>query len=201
MKRHVDLYEVRFRKQKPPLRSARLLQVCGAALGIALLLYGHGLWRNARAGDRLDAIRSDRTAASSRFVALAERYPPKQVDAQLEAALQRLTAEREAKTRLLALLSNQSLGNTSGFSEHVAGLARQRVEGLWLRGVRIGRGGREMALEGSALHPELVPRFLDDLGEEDAFAGRDFRSLRIERPENDPDHVDFALSTESELAP
>ena len=115
--------------------------------------------------------------------------------AETESKLSSLGRERDAKRRLLGLLSSESLGNTTGFSDHVAGLARRRVEGVWLRGIRIEAGGGELVLEGSALDPALVPRFLRGLGEEKAFLGSEFRSLRIERSSLEPGRMDWTART------
>lgn len=201
MKQNVDLHVVRLQREVPALGAPRLFQIGGAALVTLALVYGYALWRAAQAESHLEALRVQRAAETTRVADLATLYPPTPVDAALEAEVAQLTRERDAKSRLLQLLATHELGNRTGFSEHAAGLARQRVNGLWLRSVHIGEGGDDIALAGSALQPELVPRFLQALGDEAVFAGRAFASLRIERSKDDPAVLDFALRTHAEETP
>lgn len=195
MKQQVNLYQLRFRPVEAPLAAALLTRVLLAGVAVLGLVWGHAQWRSRGAEAELESLRAQRAAESTRLVDLATLYPAREVDAALAAEAAGLEGERQAKTRLLGLLSNQSLGNTDGFSAQVAGLARRRVEGLWLREVRIEAGGSELALVGSALDAELVPRFLRSLGEETAFTGSDFRTLRLERSGDEPGRIDWSVRT------
>ncbi len=194
----VDLYQLRFQKVRPPFAAA--LMAAGLAGVVALLgaVWGLAAWRNAAAVERVETLRAERGAESTRVTELATLYPAAEVDPALEARVADLEQERAAKLRLLGLLSNQSLGNTRGFSGHVTGIARRRVDGLWLRTVRIEAGGGELVLEGSALDAAQVPRFLQALGDEDAFAGSEFRSLRMERSIDQPGRIDWSARTRAE---
>ena len=201
MKQQVDLYQKRFRREEILLSALMILRISVALLAGLMLIYGLGRWNASIRADHLDSLRERTAEEGRRVVELEETHPAARQDAVLEAEVQRLTGERDVKARLLRALSSQSLGNTTGFSREMAGLARQRVSGLWLREIRIRRGGRELALVGSALEPDLVPRFIQRLGHEAAFAGSGFQSLLMRRSERDEDHLDFALSTDGEVQP
>ncbi len=195
MKQHVNLYQLRFQKVKPPFAAALLARGLLAAGVLLLLGYAHAAWRARAAETRLESLHARRASESTRLVELATLYPAPEVDVALEGRVTALEVERSAKTRLLGLLSSQSLGNTEGFSAQMSGIARRRVDGLWLRELRIESGGSDLALAGSALDAELVPRFLRALGEESTFAGRDFRRLRIERSAEEPGRIDWSVRT------
>ena len=201
MKQHVNLYQLEFHRTRSVFDAARMARFGIGLAVLVLALTGWVHWLDHQADRELEAVQALRAAESTRVVELASLYPAQEVDPAVEARHTQLVAERDARNRLLRLLGGQSLGNTTGFSDHVAGLARRRVPGLWLREVRIERGGRALALSGSALEPDLVPRFLQELGEEGAFAGRAFGSLRIERPEADSSRIDFVLRTDVEATP
>jgi len=201
MKQQIDLYQRQFRKETPLLSALTVLQLAAALLAALVLIYGLAQWSASIQTGRLRSL-GDRLSVEKRRIAqLAETHPPAKQDPEIEAEVERLRAERVAKTRLLRSLSTESLGNVAGFSRHVVGLARQRVPGLWLREILIRRGGRELGLVGSTLEPDLVPRFIQQLGHEAAFAGGEFRSLRMQRSETDAGRIDFALSTEGESQP
>ena len=70
-------------------------------------------------------------------------------DMNLAKRLKEKTAELSNKQKVLNILSRDEFGNTKGFIEHVSGLARQRIEGLWLTKIRIANGGTDVALHGT----------------------------------------------------
>jgi hypothetical protein len=195
VKQHVNLYQLRFQRVRPPFAAALLARVLGAGLALLLLVFGHAEWRVRGAAAHVEELRAERASESTRLVELATLYPARHVDAALEAEVAGLELERAAKTRLLGLLSSQSLGNTDGFSAQLTGVARRRVEGLWLRELHIEAGGNQLALAGSALDAALVPRFLRALGQEPVFSGRDFQRLRIERSSEQPGLVEWSVRT------
>lgn len=201
MKQQVDLYQKTFRREEVLLPALMILRISVALLAGLLLIYGLGWWNVSVRADRLESLRDRIAEEGRRVVELAETHPAAKRDAVLEAEVERLTGERDAKTRLLRALSSQSLGNTAGFTWQLTGLARQRVPGLWLREIRIRRGGRELALVGSTLEADLVPRFIQRLGREAAFAGSEFKSLLVQRSAGDGEQLDFALSTDGEVQP
>jgi len=201
VKQQVDLYQPPFRKTETALSATSLLAIGAALIGALLLATGWVEWRAWSGSRQLASLEQRRAEEAARVVALARTHPPWQTDSALERQSADLAAERDAKVRLLRLLTNESLGNTTGFSEQVSGLARRRVPGLWLRQIRIRRGGHELSLAGSAIEPELVPRFVQQLGLEPVFAGSDFRTLRMERPEDETRRIDFTLATDEEALP
>ena len=201
MKREVDLYQKQFRVAKPVLSALMSLRFAAAVLAGMLVIHGLGQWSVSIQGGRLESLREHFAVERIRIAQLAETHPPAEKDLGIETGVQGLTAERDARTRLLRALSTESLGNVGGFSQHVAGLARQRVADLWLREIRIRRGGRELELVGSSIEPDLVPQFIQQLGREVVFAGGGFQSLRMQRSETDVERIDFALSTLREALP
>ena len=198
MKQHVNLYAIQLDAPPEQLSAVQMGKVGLGALAVGLALWGVVEWRNHRLALEVEALRAARGAEAERVLEMARLYPPRPVDAALEAEVAGLGRERDARRRLLGLLSSESLGNTTGFSRHVAGLARRRVEGVWLRRIEIEAGGRELVLAGSAVDPALVPRFLRGLGEEEVFVGSEFRALKIlrtEATETEPARIDWIART------
>jgi hypothetical protein len=201
MKQQVNLYHSRF-GAKPRLLSARQIVwiggLCAAFLG---LLFGVEQLRTRDEAHALEALREGSADAADGIVRLAETHPPARANPGLQEEVERRTSEREVKSELLRLLSSHSLGNAGGFSPYLAALARRRVNGLWLTEIRLTRGGRELRLAGSALEPDLVPRLIEDLQEEEAFEGTKFRQFCMERAPDDGGRVDFSLDTNGEAEP
>jgi hypothetical protein len=132
--------------------------------------------------------------------ALASTLAARATDGALASSVGALSAELEAKADLLAQLGTKGGPNDLGFSSHLTGLARRRVEGLWLQSIRLSAGGQSLELGGQTLAPEHLPELLQLLGREPSFAGRTFKSLRLERAPADSGAIAFWISTD-EAAP
>lgn len=114
-------------------------------------------------------------------------------DMNLAKRLTEKTAELTNKQKVLNILSRDEFGNTKGFIEHVSGLARQRIEGLWLTKIRIANGGTDVALHGTTLKAEYVPKYLQRLSSEKIFTGTEFESLSMVRQKKKKKWLNFSL--------
>ncbi len=199
MNQQINLYQPQLWEKKPPLPGSTILLVGVLALLLILLLSALTSWRQGGLESDLALLEARQKEAIDRIAEAQSKYPPRQKDPALEAQLATLTGERNALIPLFDLLATGKLGNTRGFSPLLAGLARQGEKELWLRRVTLEIGGEQLVLEGSALRPEIVPRYLQQLSREEAFSGREFSSLKMNRPEEHPGRVDFLLRTTPEV--
>ena len=133
----------------------------------------------------------DRQAQLAEFEA---KLTSPELDPFLQAELERLHRVRNGLNNNLVAIARHTGARSSGFSAYFSGLARNTVEGLWFSNVALSAGGEEMLLKGQAIEPELVPRLLQTLSAEQAFAGRTFRKVSFERQVMDAGSVvDFEL--------
>ena len=86
------------------------------------------------------------------------------------------------RTRALALLRAGTLGRTTGFADRLEALARQHVDGVWIDRMALSGATGSMSLGGATFDPNLVPRYLQNLGHESVLAGARFDELVIDRP-------------------
>jgi Tfp pilus assembly protein PilN len=191
----VNLYQPIFRAEKKVFSAVTILQACGLlVIGLAVI-FGIARWQIAK----LETQRASLTARQDKEMARIDEfnrlYPPKQKSQQLEQRVTQLTVEREAKTRAIAILAGGVSGNTQGFSAYLEGFARQRLDGLWLTGIVIEAGGTQLALHGSTLNPELVPRYLQQLGAESVLAGKEFKTFHMARAEAGIARIDFSMQS------
>ena len=114
-------------------------------------------------------------------------------DNSLKKQLNKKTKELANKQKVIGILSQDEFGNTDGFIEHVSGLARQRIDGLWLTNIRIANGGTNIALGGTTSTPSLLPKYLQRLSAEKAFSGTEFQSLLMSRQEKKNKWLNFSL--------
>lgn len=162
--------------------NARLLLIAGVGALVAVLVL-------AVAGEfYLRDIQADREAVAAKLrnqqAALArikETLTVAEIDPFLTAELASLKqVQGDLNATLLAVSSHQGTA-VNRFSEFFGGLARNTIEGLWFSNVGLLAGGREVLLKGRTTEPALVPRLLQTLATERAFAGRTFREVSFER--------------------
>lgn len=177
MNQQVNLYQPILRRERKVFGAqAMLWSVLLAVAGLALLS-GVLAWRlDLRRAD-VAALEQQSAELSARVQRLEQQYPVPRKDPTLEAAVIRLQGEVAAKRRFLEHFSRREADG--GFAAYLAALARQPVEGLWLTSVRIGAEGLD--IHGGATRAELVPRFIQRLGQEPVFVGREFRGLQLQR--------------------
>lgn len=190
----IDLYRDR-RQQKRTGRAGRLPLFAGiAALGLVGVLAASGEVYLSRLSAERSKVMSDLDRQRAALAGFRETLAAPQIDPHLEAELQRLQASQQRVNASLVALSQQGAAARPAFAEVFIGLARNTVEGLWLNDVGLSGGGAELWLKGRTIEPALVPRLLQRLAVEPAFAGRTFRKVRFERQASKPtDIVDFEL--------
>ena len=165
------------------------------AVGGLMSLYGYAAWRVHELQLETQSLSELRDSASSRLLGLEGLLPKRARSRVLEAELARVGATISEQQELVNAL-NQRLGREqNGFSGFLAGLARQRVDGLWLTGIAVSDGGRRLRLSGAATSPELVPRLVKQLAVEERFSGLDFEQLTIDRSPDDSGTVLFTLQS------
>lgn len=109
-------------------------------------------------------------------------------------AIQRTKRLLKQRRQILHTLSKQQHDIGQGFSDHLAGLGRQQLKGLWLSSIELRAGGEEISLKGAMRQATLLPRYLQDLGKEPAFSGLRFQLMKIENSEASRNQMQFEIS-------
>ena len=198
VRQQVNLLAPMFRKQRVLFSARVTVLLCGLVALLLAMIYTITAIRGASLAAEEERLTAQRDVAAKRLNELALQMQGQARDASGDAEISALTAERDRKAQALAALSQREFGNTSGFSPQFIGLARQRLNGLWL--TRINVSGREIALDGVALSEELIPKYLDKLGNESVFAGTEFAHAELERAHEGGNQIRFALRTPLALA-
>lgn len=179
MKQQVNLYLPEFRKRKDPLGLANMLAVLGAVAGLCALLSAWQYWQLRSLEGELSVQREQLAQATARTAQLMESLGQRSADRTLAGSVQRLEEELQSKQVFLSFLDGRDIGNTNGFSGHLADLSRYLVPGLRLTRIDLSQGGRQVQLGGEVTRPENVPLYLQSLSRGHAYTGRSFETLRI----------------------
>jgi len=178
----INLFNPIFLKQKKIFTAVHMAQTLGLVAAGALLLGVYGAVKTAQLEQHASAGQAATAAAEARLAQAAKDFPPKQKSKDIEAEIVRMQGELKALRDVRSVLERGELGNTAGYSEYWRAFARQSVSGVWLTGVGVAGPGKEIALEGRALQPELVPGYIQRLTREAVLQGKTFGSLEISRP-------------------
>lgn len=193
MSQQINLYQPIFRKQKKIFSALTIVQVAGVFVLGLLLIYGFA-WSQVRGLQvQVAGLEAQRDATMEQLQRLSAAQSPVR-SRTLERQVSEAQREHDQSRSLMEVFADGRYGGSAGFSGHFTGLARQRIDGLWLTRVRVGSGG-EITFEGAAEAPELLPRYIARLGREEAFSGTEFSRLQLARGE---DTVRFAVSTRAE---
>ena len=197
----INLYQSSLQKKKTCLSSQRLLIAIASVSGLMLVLSLVYALQVRQLEAEQATVQATRAAKMVQLETLQAQLQARHKDRRLQAEVDKLVQAIRQRQKILKVLGEQRFGNIEGFSEHLSGLARQRIDGLWLTEVRISQGGASLGMKGQALKAELLPRYLQRLSTEAVFAGKVFKTLSISRNHDQPGRMDFELHGVGEEAP
>ena len=195
MRQEVNLYLPVFRQRRAVFSTVAMVQLSAVFLAGLLAIHLFGVYQGRVLDRELARLEAAAVSEAASLERLRARYPRPTRSRILERELAQLEREQLQKARLVELLSDDDLGNSDGFSAYLAGLARQRIHGLWLTWVQLDAGGRQVGLRGVAVRDPLVPQFITRLSKVEAFRGTEFSEVHLWRQQARDREVRFAVRT------
>ena len=197
VKQSINLYSGEFKPPEVPGSIKLLGQICGVIIGANLVCF-FSLWSvQAIYQNSLTDQQEQQQQLNERLAELSAAMPKRNPDASLQ---QRLNREKEAivkRRKVIEYLKNDDLNEGSSFVAPVGQLAKQKVDGIWLRQFRILNAGQDIELYGLAKKPHLVSKYLQQLSKHSAYQGRAFRQIEVHRSKQNSWN-EFFLSTRKE---
>jgi len=187
----INLFNPIFLKQKKHFSAVTMVQSLGVVLfACALLVVYANLQLKERDGQAA-ASANQLLKAREQLITLATQFAPRQTNAALDDDIKKAQADVDSLQQVFDAMQGGALGNVKGYANYFRAFARQIVDGLWLTGIAIDSGGRDISLQGRTLNPELVPAYLSRLKSEPDIQGKSFSSLSMQLPKapaiGDPD--------------
>ena len=179
MPRHINLLDPSKKIRSP---YTTVLQM---AVPVALVLLVMGSWaatvrfQLGATKQKLQQVEAQKQPINEQLTQLQAGLGIEQVNANLRERLERAQAQLKARTDIQTALLRGDLGSTQGFSEFMRAFARQTVPGLWLTGLKLDNGGRDITLVGRTLSADAVATLVRQLRAEPALRGRAIATLRV----------------------
>ena len=198
MRQEINLFDESLRPKRLAWSAKHLLQAAAVLLLCLFVREGIGVVRVWQLNRNVEIAKEQLELARVKLAETEKKYPRPQEDERLVQRIKQLEQERVQKQNILSALNEDKYENTRGFAEHLSGLSRQHLKGVWLTQIKIKAGGEEMGISGASLKPELVPKYLQGLSKEPSFIGKEFRTFQLSRTEPKNNWVDFNLSTQQD---
>ena len=193
----VNLYQDELKAKKLNYSALMLAQLTLLLIVILSVAAGFKYFQLQQHESSLVESKQNQKMAMAELQEIQTELSLRKKDTKLAKRIIQKTDELSNKQKVLSILSRDEFGNTKGFIEHVSGLARQRIDGLWLTKIRIAGGGTDVTLDGITSKPSLLPKYLQRLSSEKAFSGTEFQSLLMARQEKKKNWLNFSLQNQA----
>ena len=100
--------------------------------------------------------------------------------------LKKLEDQQQMQAKVLNIVEQSKAKSGAGLADTMRGFAKQALEGVWLTGFSVDTQGHAMTLRGRSARADLLPIYIDQLGQAAVFTGQSFGGLQIKRPEVKP---------------
>lgn len=194
MSQRIDLYRDDLRPREPNAEFRRNLLLVASAFVLMMLWGAFAQWRDSSSARRLAGLTAEQESLQAEMTAATDQLSQRKPDPALTAALVAAQANVDGRRWLVAQLEAAGEQPVS-FAAALEGLGRQRVEPLWLTRIHLGAGGAELGLGGRTVNAAAVPTYLERLGRERPFAGREFTHFTIAKADQAGEPLVFEMAT------
>ena len=182
MYQQVNLYQPIFREQDKLFSVSRMAVGLGAFACGLVLLTGFAWWRTYSLEGLLAEIKAQEIAHQNLVDRVTMLMDQGETKPQIERRLATMALELDRRRQALRYLHSDEMGVRSGFADRMEALAREQVEGLWLRGALFTGDSGRLTLTGRTTNAELVTIYLARLATEPALAGTKLERMEIRQP-------------------
>jgi len=142
--------------------------------------------------------RSTESSSLERLNQFRAQYPILNNESQLTAVNLQLVSQLRTARETYSGLANQIENAIEGFHTPLVQLAEYDLDGLWLNSIELKDGQRFFSLDGFVRNPELIPQYLDQLGQS-SFGGISIDQLAVAKSTDQANLWRFTLSNQREI--
>jgi len=127
-----------------------------------------------------------------------QQYPVLNNETELLGINRQLASQLQTARETYSGLANQIENAIEGFHTPLVQLADYDLDGLWLDSIALKDGQRFFTLDGFVRNPELIPQYLDQLGQS-SFGGISIDQLAVAKSSDQANLWRFTLSNQREV--
>ena len=196
MKQQINLYQAVLIDRKATLHAGTMFQTLVGCFVLLLMTSSFLVWQQATLDKEVARLTQERATVVANLQAIRAQHPPSPNNILLAQSLKKKQGELVERRPLLAYLGNSNLTQTTGFSAVIKGFAQYPLQGVWLTGIRLNNEEQKVLLAGSAIQPELIPTYLQHLGDKNVLKNQMFASLKVTHMKETSRQVDFRLESD-----
>jgi Tfp pilus assembly protein PilN len=200
MNQQVNLYQVEKKVFKLTFNFQQSSYCLMAFLGVVALFSLSDLVRHFLVKKEYNVLGKEQREKTEKLQSIAGKMPEAQTRSEVITEVKRYQDQKQQKTEIIALLSNENSTKKGGFSLYFEALAKQAIPGIWLTNFSIKQNGEILALSGSTTSPTYVPLLIASLSDEAVFQGKTFGLFKISTDDKSNDMM-FHLETKRERQP
>ena len=200
MKQQINLYQDALIEKKVVLHAGVMFKTLIGCILILLMTSFFLTWQQGKTDSEISRLTQERAVVVANLQVLKQQHPSRQKNILLTQSLKQKQADLAGRKPLIAYLENFNLSQTAGFSSVVKGLAKYPQKGVWLTGIRLNNVEKKVLLAGSAIQPDLIPTYLQHLGDKKVLKNQTFASLKVTHIKETPRQVDFRLESDFRIA-
>jgi len=177
--------QINLLQAKPRPHNRAVLGLLAAVAVTAVLVAAYAYPSQRRAAQMLaqaDAVDARVTALRNALTGARGPGGDRASAAAVDAEIAALKPRAQVATELIATIRSGQAGSPDGFSRQFSLLAGPARDDVWITGVEIGKGGRDMVVTGRADRNDAAVQYARRLNEAYAPYGVQFRSLEL-KPE------------------
>ena len=201
MIQQINLYQECLKEKKDPFPPSTMGVALATGLFALLVLFGISQWQAGSLDERYHYLQNRKAEILEALKKVEDHAEPTTGNTLLQEELTRIKAVVGDKSVLLKKMAGLKDRSQHGFSRYLETLGRSGLEGLWLTRIEVREAGRDVVLEGMALHPWQVSLFTEKLARQEGFTGLTAARILIQNTEKDGDRVSFLLETAPEKSP
>ena len=162
--------------------SARSTSMVFGIVGVTLAgLWGFAWWQVDKMRDAAQVVRNQQAAQAAMAAAQGPQLDGLS-DEELDQLIKTLDDAVYSKSCAVDTLADESRSGVPGFSTRLRAFGQRHIDGIWLDRLMLGPKVEYVSVSGSALSPDVVPRYLRSLAQDPALKGGKIDQFLIEKP-------------------
>jgi Tfp pilus assembly protein PilN len=196
VKQYINLYLPRFQPETLSKEAKKLFLSILVILVILITVIVSIIVINSVVGNKISEKNLEGIVLAEELEKAISKIPNVTPDVNL---INRISKEKLAiikKQQVIKYLYQDTIGEGENFTDLVDQLAQQSVNGIWLNRFEVLNKGKDIQLFGYAKEPSQVSLYIEMLGSQNSYKGRNFQQIKIKK--STQGWNDFYISTLSQ---